>query len=152
MLPACFFPPSFQQLSLVLGGLEEMEGYPEAAGVFAEAQIEPSAEGVFPGPLAAGIRQDTPRGCLRRLAAADFDPARARARRRRAWPGRRVQALARSTGAPARAASPEGLGARAAPVRPPPCWARRSRAGRPGRRRRRSPRPGPAGTAVRGGP
>src|SRR5947209_6448211 len=53
--------------------------FAEAAGVFAEAQIEPSAEGVFPGPLAAGIRQDTPRGCLRRLAAADFDPARARA-------------------------------------------------------------------------
>src|SRR4051812_3639293 len=49
----------------------------EVPGVFAEAQIEPPAEGVFPGPLAAGIRQDTPRGCLRRLAAADFDPARA---------------------------------------------------------------------------
>src|SRR3954451_3542577 len=77
MIPACFFPPSFQRLSLVLGGREEMEGYPEAPGVFAEAQIEPPAEGVFPGPLAAGIRQDTPRGCLRRLAAADFDPARA---------------------------------------------------------------------------
>src|SRR3954453_13895110 len=58
MIPACFFPPSFQQLSLVLGGREEMEGYPEAPGVFAEAQIESPAEGVFPGPRAAGIRQD----------------------------------------------------------------------------------------------
>src|SRR4051794_34082835 len=51
--------------------------FAETPGVFAEAQIELPAEGVFPGPRAAGIRQDTPRGSLRRLAAADFDPARA---------------------------------------------------------------------------